>query len=555
MLNLPYGSRRLLLSLLAVFVASTAQPARSDDRDVLRQSIEALNSTENPQIDGAPIAAAPGMTKLYERRAYKPIWDDPETVRQLYQQVQRSIEHGLNPEDFHVVQLGSRLKTSGQAKTPEYRADTEILCTDAVARLTVTLRYGKLDPSNLDPAWNFDRSLEWPNVIEVYDVALSSKQIADSIEAMAPQMEDYRQLCDALVDYRRLSDLGGWPQVPDGEALKLGSVDPRVTALRGRLVVTGNLDRSAAAEPERFDETLESAVIHFQTRHGISADGIVGPRCLEELNVPVEVRIDQIRATLERIRWVFRKNVDDFIIVDIAGYKLHLVKDGEEIWRTPVQVGKTYHATPVFRSEIKYLVLNPTWTVPPGIQRKEILPAIRRDPEYLSRNNMSVVHGDGTIVDPATIDWSASDKSFPYYIRQEPGPRNALGQVKFIFPNQYMVYLHDTPSKSHFSRTERAFSHGCIRTQNPLDLAVHLLDDQGWDRARVDSVIASRKTTRVNLKEPLTVMLLYWTAEVGPDGTVNFRKDLYGRDAAIIEGLNEPFRVDPPAGAREAVEG
>ncbi len=555
MLNLPYGSRRLLLALLAIFVTSTAQPARSDDRDVLRQSIEALNSTENPQVDGAPIAVMPGMTKLYERRAYKPIWDDPETVRQLYEQVQRSIEHGLNPEDFHVVQLGSRLKTSGQAETPEYRADTEILCTDAVARLTVTLRYGKLDPSNLDPAWNFDRSLEWPNVIEVYDVALSSKQIADSIEAMAPQMEVYRQLCDALVDYRKLSDLGGWPQVPEGEALKLGSVGPRVVALRERLVATGDLDRSAATEPERFDETLESAVIGFQARHGISADGIVGPRCLEELNVPVEARIDQIRANLERVRWVFRKNVDDFIIVDIAGYKLHLVKDGEEIWRTPVQVGKTYHATPVFRSEIKYLVLNPTWTVPPGIQRKEILPAIRRDPDYLGRNNMSVVHGDGTIVDPATIDWSASDKSFPYYIRQEPGPRNALGQVKFIFPNKYMVYLHDTPSKSHFSRTERAFSHGCIRTENPLHLAVLLLEDQGWDRARVDSVIASRKTTRVNLQERLTVMLLYWTAQVDTDGTVSFRRDLYGRDAPIIEGLNEPFRVDPPAGARETVEG
>jgi len=293
--------------------------------------------------------------------------------------------------------------------------------------------------------------------------------------------------------------------------------------------------------------------MHFQARHGIDADGKVGPGTLEELNIPVETRINQLRASLERMRWVFRDLPDRYLIVDIAGFHAYLINEGNQIWETRVQVGKPYHATPIFKDSMRYIDFNPTWTIPPGILQKETLPAIRKDPSYLSRNNMSVVTTSGKIVDPSTIDWATTTKGFPYMIRQEPGPRNALGRVKFMFPNQYMVYLHDTPSKGLFARTERAFSHGCIRTQNPFDLAELLLDDQGWDRAKIDQVIESRRTTRINLSEPLTVMLLYWTAEADENGTVYFRKDVYNRDAAIIEGLDEPFRVSLPEGARKAI--
>jgi len=293
--------------------------------------------------------------------------------------------------------------------------------------------------------------------------------------------------------------------------------------------------------------------MHFQARHGIDADGKVGPGTLEELNIPVETRINQLRASLERMRWVFRDLPDRYLIVDIAGFHAYLINEGNQIWETRVQVGKPYHATPIFKDSMRYIDFNPTWTIPPGILQKETLPAIRKDPSYLSRNNMSVVTTSGKIVDPSTIDWATTTKGFPYMIRQEPGPRNALGRVKFMFPNQYMVYLHDTPSKGLFARTERAFSHGCIRTQNPFDLAELLLDDQGWDRAKIDQVIESRRTTRINLSEPLTVMLLYWTAEADDNGTVYFRKDVYNRDAAIIEGLDEPFRVSLPEGARKAI--
>ncbi len=542
--------------LVAVMVLSMPVFAQPNERDILRDRIEWLSSTSDPTIDGAPIAAVLLITRLYELRGYEPAWTDPAMIEELFEQVLRSVEHGLNPEDFHVGQLGARLNPGTRANDPEFRADTEILCTDALARLGVTLQFGKLDPTDLDPAWNFSRKIEAEDPVKVFNDVLQNKNIAAAIEDAGPNLRFYNWLRQALVTYRGIMAAGGWPTVPSGEVLKVGSSGPRVAALRARLEFTGDLTALVPADLEVFDEGLETGVKRFQERHGIDPDGKVGPKSVGELNVPVEARIDQIRATLERFRWVFRDIPGDYIIVDIAGFNAHLVKRGESIWTTRVQVGKAYHATPVFKDTMRYLDFNPTWTIPPGILRNETLPRIRKDPDYLSRNNMSVVTTSVKIVDPSTIDWAATaTKGFPYMIRQEPGPHNALGRVKFIFPNKYMVYLHDTPSKGLFARTERAFSHGCIRTQNPFELATLLLDDQGWDRARVDRVVASKKNTRVNLKDPITVMLLYWTAQADAEGTVFFRRDVYDRDTPIIKGLDEPFRVSRPKGVREAVEG
>ena len=532
-----------------VLMGALPAAAREGDREVLRDRIEWLSSTPDPTIEGAPIAAVRLITELYKGRDYEPAWT-PKMIEELFDQVMRSVEHGLNPEDFHALQLSVRVDPGAGAEDPVYRADTEILCLDALARLGVTLKFGKLDPARLDPGWNWTREFEARKPVTVFAEALTSRQIEARLEAVAPSTPFYQRLRRALVTYREIEARGGWPPIPEGKLLEPGSTGPRVALLRKRLAAEGDLTVSAPADPSVFDEDLEAAVERFQWRHGIDADGKVGPGTAEELNIPVAARIDQIRATLERFRWVYRDLPGDYIFVDIAGFNAHLVQDGEVVWSTRVQVGKPYHKTPVFKDTMSYIELNPTWTIPPGILRNETLPRVRKDPDYLSRNNMSVVTRSGEIVDPATIDWAATaTKGFPHMIRQEPGPDNALGRVKFIFPNKYMVYLHDTPHQAKFDHTERAFSHGCIRTQNPFELATLLLDDQGWDRERIDQVVESRKNTRVNLEEPLTVMLLYWTAEADADGTVHFRRDLYSRDAPIIKGLDEPFRVDRPKAA------
>ncbi len=514
----------LILAVCAVLLPAIVS-AQAGESTALRSQIDQLAASQSPTVHGAPIAAAELIQQIYERRNYVPAWTDTGMIKQLFDQVLRSVEHGLDPDDFHARQIGARRNAGAQAQDPSFQAETEVLCTDALLRLGVTLHFGKLDPAVLDPTWNFDRTIRAADPVEVFDSILRSKDISAALEGADPNTAFYNNLRSALVQYRGIMAKGGWDSIPEGPVLAPKSVGSRVIALRKRLTASGDLQNHDPADPALYDDTLAMAVKRFQERHGIEVDGKVGRDSITELNVPVEQRIDQIRANLERIRWVFRDIGDDFIIVDIAGYHVYLVKNGEIQWSARVQVGKPFHATPIFKDTMLYLDFNPTWTIPPGILRNETLPAIRKDANYLSRNNMSVVSHAGKIIDPATIDWAATANSgFAHMIRQEPGPHNALGRVKFIFPNTYMVYLHDTPSKGLFARTARAFSHGCIRVENPFDLAEHLLSEQGWDRTRIDDAVASKKNTRVNLTEPLTVMLLYWTAQADEHGTVFFRK-------------------------------
>jgi len=319
--------------------------------------------------------------------------------------------------------------------------------------------------------------------------------------------------------------------------------DARITILRNRLHVTGDMP-AENMESDLFDSTVEEGVKHFQQRHGLDDDGIVGKGTLAALNVSVADRIDQIRVNLERARWILHDLPEEFVVADIAGFYVKYYRGGDIVWEGRAQVGKPYRKTPVFRDQIRYLEFNPTWTVPPTILKKDVLPAIKRDPDYLAKKNMRVLDGKGKPVDAAAIDWSQYlEKSFPYLIRQEPGPGNALGRIKFMFPNKHLVYLHDTPSKGLFEQSARAFSSGCIRVENPFGFAERLLENTpGWDRSRIMREVDTAKTSRVNLAEPVTVMLLYWTVAVDAAGTVIFKDDIYQRDAAVLDGLNEPFR-------------
>jgi murein L,D-transpeptidase YcbB/YkuD len=295
-----------------------------------------------------------------------------------------------------------------------------------------------------------------------------------------------------------------------------------------------------ADPPTLYSGAIVEAVKAFQQRHGLAADGAIGPTTLTAMNVPVEARIEQIRVNLERARWVFYDPESEFLVVNIAGFELYLVRRGEVVWRARVQVGRPYRSTPIFASTMTYLVFNPTWTVPPTIFRQDFLPQLRKDPSYVTARNIDLIDRGGSRVPPDTVDWSAGT-SFPYQLVQRPGPNNALGRVKFMFPNEHFVYLHDTPSRDLFERESRAFSSGCIRVENPLELA-ELLLGRKWSRERIDALIARGQTETVFLDDPIGVKLLYWTAEVDAKGVVKFFPDLYGRDPELIEALAEPFK-------------
>jgi murein L,D-transpeptidase YcbB/YkuD len=265
---------------------------------------------------------------------------------------------------------------------------------------------------------------------------------------------------------------------------------------------------------------------------------------VEALNVPTAARIEQLRINLERARWVLHEVRGDFVVVDIAGFRVLYIRDGAVVWTARAQVGRPYRKTPVFKSTLTYMVLNPTWTVPPSILAHDVLPAVRRDRSYLQQRQLRVIDRQGHVIDPRQLSWSTYRAgTFPYILRQDPGPTNALGRIKFMFPNPHLVYLHDTPSQALFDRPERTFSSGCIRVERPFELAELLLNDPSqWTQEHLLQAIASNVTRTVFLPTPVPVLLLYWTVDVSQAGLVMFRKDVYGRDQAVLAALNGDFQ-------------
>jgi len=336
-----------------------------------------------------------------------------------------------------------------------------------------------------------------------------------------------------LTRYRQIDKQGGWPRIAAGPAMRLGDTDDRVALLRKRLVATDDL-AADAGQGNVFDETLLQGVQKFQTRHGLADDGVVGPKTLTELNVPVSERIRQLAATLERCRPLPQLLERRHILVNIADFSLKLFDEDKLLLSMPVIVGKTYRQTPVFSGRIASLVLNPTWEVPHSIATKDILPKVQKDPGYLEQLHFRVFRDwtENSEVDPATVNWgSLSAKRFPYRIRQDAGPANALGRIKFLFPNPYDVYLHDTPSRELFRKDSRTFSSGCIRVAKPLELAIYLLKNTPLDSMEaLTAAIARDKTKSILIPSPIAVHIVYMTAWVDHEGIVQFRPDIYNRN-------------------------
>jgi murein L,D-transpeptidase YcbB/YkuD len=412
--------------------------------------------------------------------------------------------------------------------------------TEALARLMFHVMFGKVDPTAFDPQWNFARTVHQNDPAAFLQDLIASGDVLAGVEREKPRFEMYADLREALARYRGIEARGGWPGLATGPTLRVGTRDARVIALRSRLAAEGELEAGQVSDGDLFDPTLEAALRSFQARHGLATDGALGPETLAELNVPVADRITQIRVNLERGRWLLHELDPTFVVVNVAGFQVYYIRDRQLAWTAHAVVGKPFRKTPLFRERIQYLVFNPTWTVPPGILSKDILPAVRRDPGYLEHKRIDVVDRAGRVVPVAAVDWNA--RTISYQLVQRPGADNSLGVVKFMFPNPYSVYLHDTPSKELFQEADRAFSSGCIRVERPLELAELLLQGQpGWDRAGIDAVVERGTTRTVTLAKPVPVLLTYWTAWVEASGTLQFRKDVYRRDAAVVQALANRF--------------
>ena len=542
--------------LQELYTARSFQPAWIGNDGPLPQAVE------SPAIlCGGVITYAPAvLQELYRTRAFQPAWignDGPlPQVDALLNAIRQAAQDGLKPEEYHlseITALVSEWRTSREHNLPfpiVKQIDLEFLLTDALVAYGFHLLNGRVNPERLYPDWvSYPKDFYLPTVIENI---MSGGDLEAAFRRLTPQEPLYRDLKQAFAVYTDIAGTGGWPLIPESRGLKKkADYSLYLSLLRQRLLLTGDLPPAESPEHNDYDERLKEAVRRFQKRHGLKADGVVSPATLKEMNVPVEKRIEQIRLNLERLRWLPEKIDRRHILVNITDFHLTVFQDGRAIMDMPIVVGKQDQRTFAFSAKMTYLELNPYWNIPKTIAQKEILPGVQKDPAYLTKKKIRVLEYrryQEKEIDPATIDWSKirPDK-LRYSFRQDPGPGNALGRIKFMFPNKFDIYLHDTPERHLFKRPRRAFSHGCIRIARPIDLAQYLLkNENGWDRKKILAEIGRGKRKIVNLPSPIDVHIVYLTAWTDPPGDVQFRNDIYDGDAILLQALNEkPFAIYP----------
>lgn len=544
----------LFLSVICLALTQTAS-AEALSIEIAGEIRAVLDKPESPQIElGQPILLnrelLPGF---YRKRDYLPAWIgdlgiNAAAMRML--DILRSAgREGLCSDDYHLetieplVALEADYRRHGVLYDVSYMARLDLLFTDAFLLYADHLMEGRVDPKEVHVGWR--ARPRKADLTRLLAFALDNGRLAEVLDGLVPPHAGYLRLRQALEEYRRSSALGGWPVVPAGPVLRPGGDDPRLPLLRRRLVLSGDLKVPGEPEGQGYDSSTEEAVRLFQRRHGLAADGVVGPRTLAALNVPVEKRIRQIEINLERWRWLPKALGRRYLWVNIADFRLELIEEEKEVLSMSVVVGTSFRRTPVFSARMTYLEFAPYWNVPPTILREDKLPLIKADPDWVGRHHYEIIrwrNGRELPVDPEGVPWTEIKAwTFPGVLRQKPGPWNPLGRVKFIFPNRFSVYLHDTPDRYLFDRGVRSFSSGCIRIERPLDLAQYLLEGM-WDCERLLEALESPVPVQVDLPAPLPVHILYWTAWVDEAGRVQFRDDLYWRDLDLDLALQERSR-------------
>ena len=515
---------------------------------------EYLDGIEGPPA-GLPAAsearALPShLDAFYRRRAWEPAWFErgwiggqklvPEATA-LVEIARRAEEEGkVRSGSLGLDDLGRRLESLERSPTAKVLAETDAALTWTALHLLSQLAYGPVLPQEAGIRW--DVAVREVELARALDEALGD-ELEDIETRVAPDHPRYQRLVEARDRYRSIVENGGWPRVPKGDVLEVGQEGEaaRIRALRHRLAAEGFSPGDGVDGPPVYTAELAASVKRFQSTRTLDQDGKLGPETQEELNVPAEVRLRQIELNLTRWRWVPEQVFRDAIVVNIPGYHLWRYADGEPRLDMGVVVGKPDWPTPVFSDEVEYMVLNPAWNVPVSIVRDEILPKLRENPAYLEENDMVLLEGWGEearVVDSRRLVELASGDGGGLHLQQRPGPSNPLGTIKFMFPNDDNIYLHDTAARALFGEADRNLSHGCVRVSRPYDLAADLMREKGWSPRDVRSRIAGQgEEENVSLPEKVPVHLLYWTAEVRPEGDLHFYEDIYGIDRAQEKAL------------------
>ncbi|MEX1129296.1 MAG: L,D-transpeptidase family protein [Vicinamibacterales bacterium] len=543
--------RALVAAAIVAVTASTAcaKLGGSDNQAEMDEALRTIASGSRPSY----AAADPEGAKLwkqtgafYEKRQYAAAWVENAKPRaqmeDLIEALREAEREGLDPDLYNVSMLEARHKEASKGFLSEKGFDPreagalDVWLTYLYMKYASDIADGLSDLAHADPAWKIKPEKFDPQAH--LEQALTGNRIKASLAELTPKTAEYERLRTVLHQYRNQQAKGGWPKVP-AMKLKAGQKSPHVAALATRLAASGDYTGSLPAEgaAAAYTAALQEAVKAFQRRHGLTDDGSVGPEVVAALNVPLEQRLSQIAMNMERWRWLPRDLGDRYLLVNIPEMRLDVYEGDSVPLSMRVVVGKSDTPTPIFNDEMTHIVFSPYWNVPDSIAQGETLPSLMADPSFLNRQNMEVLDKAGNVVDPSMVDLSDPTA---YRFRQRPGASNSLGLVKFMFPNQFNVYLHDTPAESLFERAARSFSHGCVRLEDPVALAKYVLRDQPeWTDDRIREAMHAGTETHVKLEAPIPVFLGYWTARVRPDNTVQFRKDVYQVDRRLQARLDD----------------
>jgi L,D-transpeptidase YcbB len=514
---------------------------------------EALERPDGPRVERESLDVQ-ALRRFYRRRGFAPAWGvdgaGMERAARLVEALANASAHGLDPRDYHLDVIRNRRTDAHD----DAGIERELLLTDAYLRYAAHVRVGRVRPEQAGQDWGIATSRF--DAAGSLTVALQEPlSFPALLRSLPPPADGYARLVNALARYRALAArTGGWPVVPPGPLLRPGGNDARIPRLQRRLATEDDLTTPSSRDD--YDAALEGAVRRFQARHGLEIDGIVGPKTLRALTVPVSDRIRQIELNLERWRWLPRDLGRRYIMVNAADATLEVVEDGRMVLASRVVVGDLRHPTPMVQSRLDAVIFNPPWNVPLSIAVEEMLPRLRRSPRYLADNDIVILDRRETDPFGRAIDWSTVPSDpFPFALQQQPGPKNPLGRIKFETPNRFDVYLHDTPVRSLFARMARTSSHGCVRVEQARQLADYVLSGPGtsWNSRTIDEAIATGHTQRVPVRRQLPVYVLYWTAFVDADGAVHFRHDVYGRDQRLATALAGDARIGKRAAERRAV--
>jgi len=523
--------RRLTIAAL-LFTAGCARVAPSETANAIQQV-----------VSGSPLSPAKAtvwadVRRFYEARGGAPAWTSDRGpangAAKALTVIRSAADHGLEPAQYGEPDIARRLdafaaKTAKPA-TARDLAELDARLTAALLALGHDVGYGRQSPSDIDPQWKANRQAQ--DLAASLNTAVTKNEIAGWLAVVQPQHAEYAALVKATQDLRGEASAGGWPSVAPGP-YKVGARNPAVLTLRKRLAATGELQADRVSS-DLYDPDLKASVVAFQEHHGLKASGLADAATVGAMNVPVDARLQQIAANLERWRW----EPDDFgarhFVVNIPSLHVTAVEDGHIVKSIRVIVGKPDKPTPVLSAMMTMVTFSPYWNIPDTIVAGETAPAVAKDRQYLAKNHIEILRRTDkgvTVVDPSRVHWNNPDDLKGLAFRQLPGPDNALGHVVFRFPNPYDVYLHDTPADSLFAQPGRALSHGCVRVEEPEDLAKYVLrDDPDWPEDKILAAMQSDVEKTVTLRTPIPVHIVYFTAWVDEHGGRHFHPDIYGYD-------------------------